>query len=506
MKQWICLCLALLLCLPFAASCGGKTPQGGENTKTSGESGQDSTPDSEPGTEVETDEYGREVLKSALPEDLKYDNEKVTVMVRSSQELWFVGSDDKKASAIQQALYTRDRRVEDRLNVKLVIKPVTQTGSDTKDYDQTVQAALNGAGEYDIITSYAFYTPTLAIGGCFADMNGVKNLHMDTLCWNRDFADSVAFDGALYFNVGDFSLDYLGKLTTIYFNKALATQYFDSSDVIYDMVNDGSWTLENVGALVKEIYTDVNSNNARDIDDFYGFTMNAASGPCESMVSGVGFSYTEKDADGNYTVFKMDTTLSDKIDAIHRFLNLEGCAPRAIWNWGKGCNAFIAQKTIFLSSAMDVSNSFLDVDFAYGFLPPMKYDEHQTRYYTGIGDSFSLQALMRNGADNERAGAVLQCLNETSYQLTTPEYFNVLLKGRYADEPNDVRMLELLRSTVLCDFGRIYSSRLSRITGGVWNNFCNPAANYSKWYEENSGTWAQNLKDLLEELRKGKTA
>lgn len=505
MKQSICLLLVLLLCLPFAASCKGKTPPETGNGTTAG-STPDTAPGSEPETEVETDEYGREVLKSALPEDLKYDNEKITVMVRSSHEQWFVGSDDKKASAISQALYARDRRVEDRLKVNLFIKPVTQTGSDTKGYDQTVQAALTGAGEYDIITSYAFFTPTLAIGGCFADMNSVKNLHMDTLCWNRDFADSVAFDGALYFNVGDFSLDYLGKLTTIYFNKNLAAQYFGSSDVIYDMVEDGSWTLENVGALVKEIYTDVNSNNARDIEDFYGFTMNAASGPCECMVSGVGFSYTDKDADGKYTIFKMDTTLSDKIDAIHRFLNLEGCAPRAIWNWGKGCNAFIEQKTIFLCSAMDVSNSFLNVDFSYGFLPAMKYDEHQTRYYTGIGDSFSLQALMRNGADRERAGAVLQCLNEASYQLTTPEYFNVLLKGRYADEPKDVQMLELLRSTVLCDFGRIYSQSLSRITGGVWNNFCNPAANYSKWYEENSGTWEQNLKDLLEELRKGKTA
>ena len=505
MKHWISFLLAVLLCLPFAASCKEKTPpQPGDGTATAGSPS--TAPESENVTEIETDEYGREVLESALPENLRYDNDRITVMVRSSHEQWFVGVNDKKATAIQQALYARDRRVEDRLKVRLDIKPVTQTGSDTKNYDQTVRAALSGAGEYDIITSYAFFTPTLAISGCFADMNGIRNLHMDTLCWNSDFADSVVFDGALYFNVGDFSLDYLGKLTTVYFNKNLAARYFGSSDVIYDMVDDGSWTLGNVGALVKEIYTDLNSNGAQDIEDFYGFTMNAASGPCECLVSGIGFSYTSRDENGKYAIFKMDTALSDRIDAIHRFLKLEGCAPRAIWNWGKGCEAFKSQKTIFLCSAMDVSNSFLDVDFSYGFLPAMKYDEHQTRYYTGIGDSFSLQALMRNGADNERAGAVLQCLNETSYQLTTPEYFNVLLQGRYADEPNDLRMLELLRSTVLCDFGRIYSSRLSRITGGVWSNFCNPAADYATWYDTNSGTWEQNLKDLLEELRKGKTA
>lgn len=269
MKHWISFLLAVLLCLPFAASCKEKTPpQPGNGTATAGSPS--TAPESENVTEIETDEYGREVLESALPENLRYDNDRITVMVRSSHEQWFVGVNDKKATAIQQALYARDRRVEDRLKVRLDIKPVTQTGSDTKNYDQTVRAALSGAGEYDIITSYAYFTPTLAISGCFADMNGIRNLHMDTLCWNSDFADSVVFDGALYFNVGDFSLDYLGKLTTIYFNKNLAARYFGSSDVIYDMVDDGSWTLGNVGALVKEIYTDLNSNGAQDMIGKYG--------------------------------------------------------------------------------------------------------------------------------------------------------------------------------------------------------------------------------------------
>ena len=385
------------------------------------------------------------------------------------------------------------------------IKSVTQNGSDTSEYDQTVKSLLTGAGEYDIITSYAYFTPTLAIAGCFADLNTVPYLQMDTICWNSDFAESVAYDGALYFNVGDFSLDYISAILTVYFNKNLARNYFGSEQVVYDMVEDGSWTMENVGALIKDIYTDVNENGTRDIEDVYGFAMNALSGPCEGVVTGLGFNHTYRDASGNYQIFRMDSALSDKIDALHRFLGAECCAPRNIWGWGPSTRAFAAEKNVFLSSCLNIASSFADVDFTYGFLPAFKYDENQTRYYTGVGDAFSLQALMRNGTDNGRAGAVLQCLNEVSYQLSTPEYFNILLKGRYADAPEDMQMLELLRNTVQLDFGRIYSSCLSRITGGVWNNFCNPAADYATWYAQNSGTWEENLRDLLVELKAGKT-
>lgn len=505
MKQSICLLLVLLLCLPFAASCKGKTPPETGNGTTAG-STPDTAPDSEPGTEVETDEYGREVLKSALPEDLKYDNEKITVMVRSCQEQWFIGTDDKKATAVSQSLYSRDRLVEDRLQVILKIQSVTQTGSDTTGYDQTIRSVLAGSGTYDIITSYAYFTPTLAVAGCFADLNNVKNLHMDTICWNRDFADSVAFDGALYFNVGDFSLDYIGTILCVFVNKNLARRHFGSDQILYDMVEDGSWTMGNVGTLIRDVYDDLNENGNRDINDFYGFSMNALSGPCEGVVTGIGFNYVDRSDSGEYQIFRMDNALSDRIDALHTFLGQESVAPRNTWGWGPSTKAFAQEKSILLSSCLNIATNFVEADFDYGFLPAFKYDEEQKKYHTGVGDAFSLQALMRNGTDNERAGAVLQCLNEVSYQKTTPEYFNVLLKGRYADAPEDMQMLELLRQTIQLDFGRIYSSCLSRITGGVWNNFCNPAANYSKWYEENSGTWEQNLKDLLEELRKGKTA
>ncbi|MBE6633337.1 MAG: hypothetical protein E7620_03220 [Ruminococcaceae bacterium] len=496
MKKTILFLLILTMLVSCFASCGDE--QGNQpNPYPNGQATNDQQATEPP---VITDEFGRPVLETSLPE-LDYNNESVNIMIRTANQRHFLGDESVQATLLEQALFTRNEIVQDTLNVHLNYIPIEQTGSDTTFYDTTVQQAMSGAGEYDIVTSYAYYTPALGVAGCFANMNNVPMLDMNAICWNTTFAESVAYDGALYFNVGDFSLDYIRQLTCIFFNKQLAETHFGDANVFYDMVNDGSWTIENATAMLKDIYTDVNQNSISDEGDVYGFYVGATSGPCEALATCIGFNYTYKDSNGDYQIFEMDSALSDKIDAIHTFVAQEFCAPRSIWNWKKGRTAFIEQKALMVLQCFDVADAYVDVDFDYGFLPIFKYDEAQQDYYTGVGDSFSLQCIMVNTKDLSRTGAVLQCLNEVSYRKLTPEYFDILLKGRYADAPEDVEMLELLRRTATLDFGRIYSVCLSRITGNVWNNFTDTARDYSSWYSQNIGTYQENLRVLLEDLK-----
>ncbi len=502
MKKLLFLLLALAMLLTSLAACGDETQPEGNTTVGNGDGTADPIVTDPP---IVTDEWGRPVLESSLPK-LDYNNESVTIMIRTANQRHFLGNESTDATILEQALFRRNKIVEDTLNVHLNLVPITQTGSDTSSYDNTIRAALTGAGEYDIVTSYAFYTPALAISGCFADLNKIKMLDMEALCWNTTFAESVAYDGALYFNVGDYSLDYLRQIVGIFFNKNLTANEFGDEEIFYDMVNDGSWTMANAAALLKDLYRDLNTSQVADEGDFYGFYVGATSSPCEALVTGLGFNYTVKADNGDYNIFTLDTALSDTVDALHDFIESEFCAPRAIWNWSKGRDAFINKQALMVVQTLDMAESYANVDFTYGFLPIFKLDESQAEYCTGMGDSFSLQCIMANSKDSERAGAVLQCLNEVSYRRLTPEYFEILLKGRFSDAPQDVEMLELMRRTVRLDFGRIYSVCLDRITGNVWNNFCNAGANYANWYSSNADTYRTKLAELLFDLKNGITA
>ncbi len=500
MKKILILCLVLSMLLSTLAACKKNTNDPATDTGATeaptGEVELD-TGDQEP----ETDEWGRPVLESSLPDDLNYNNETVTIVVRSSRKDRFLGDSSKEANAIDQELFRRNAYVEEKLKIVLDYKVVEQKSSDTTTFDTAVKTFLTGNGDIDIITSYAYFVPNLAIAGCFKNLNDINMLDMTSIAWNANFAEAVAYDGALYFNVGDFSLDYLQQIVGIFFNKKLATDHFGSPDVLYDMVEDGTWTIDNVMTMLTDIYDDKNQNGQRDLEDLYGFTLGATSGPCEAFVTGLGFNYTVKNADGEYEMFEMSTGLSDMIDKIHLFLNSDYCAPRSIWSWANGKTSFSAQNTIFLSSSLEtLTSNYSDVDFDIGFLPSFKYRETDG-YKTAAGDSFSMQSIMANCKDPERAGAVLQCLNEVSYQDLTPAYFDVLLKVRLANDPRDAEMLQLMRDTVQLDFGRIYSAQLNRITGNVWSNFVNGNADYISWYRNHMETVRTKLDNLLLVLR-----
>ena len=505
MKKLLIVFLMLSLLVSCFAACGddaveGGTTAGGSGDKTPGATTAAGGDPENTQPPVVTDEFGRPVLESSLPE-LDYGNESVTIMIRSANQHHFLGDENVEATMIEQALFNRNSIVQDTLNVHLDLKVIDQKGSDTGGYDTTIRSALAGAGEYDIVTSYAYYTPALAVSGCFTNLNEVQMLDMESLCWNTTFAESVAYDGALYFNVGDYSLDYLRQIVAIYFNKDITENRLGDPDLFYDMVNDGSWTIDNVYALIKDIHSNLNDNPNADLEDFFAFTVGAKSSPCEALVTGLGFNYTVSDGNGGYQLFDMTTGLSDAIDKLHTFLSSECCMPRNLWAWGDCRDSFKAQKSMLLVQTLDMAEQYAAVEFDYGFLPMFKLDETQTEYFTGMGDSFSLQCIMANCTDPERAGAVLQCLNEVSYRRLTPEYFDTLLKGRFADAPQDMEMLELLRRTVRLDFGRIYSVCLNRVTGGVWSNFCDPNADYTTWYSSNASTFRELLSTLLIDLK-----
>ena len=497
MKKLILVCLVLAMLVSALSACGNDTVD--PVTGTTADQG--TTPSTEPEVTVALDEYGRPVVESSLPDDLDYNNEQINIMIRTSNKERFTGVEGKEATAIEQVIYARNEAVMDKLNVYLNFVPIEQSGSDTKNYDTTIQGYLAGTGEMDIVTSYAYYTPALAIVGCFTNLNNVNMIDMTSIVWNQTFQESVAYEGALYFNVGDFSYDYTRQIVATYFNKDLANNYFGSADLLYDMVKDNSWTMENAAAMLKDIHKDVNQDSIQDADDFYGFILGATSSPCEAMVTALGFNYTVKDNEGQYQLFQMDTGLTDKIDDLQAFIASEFCAPRSLWNWSGARDMFKKQSALFYVATLDMADQLADVDFDYGFLPLFKYNEAQENYCTGMGDSFSLQAIMSNCTDIERAGAVLQCLNEISYKSLTPEYFDILLKGRFADAPEDAEMLELLRSTVTLDFGRIYSGTLDRVTGNVWNNFVKIGGEYTKWYNEKSASTKELLVALQQVLK-----
>ncbi len=493
MKRILVLCLALIMLLTVFSACKKK---GGDTTDTTTDPSLLETPETDDGL----DEFGRPILESSLPSDLTYNKAEINIAVPALYEIRFAGDGSKAASSVDQTVFKRNGEVEEILDVVIEYHPIgTTMNYDAAIMTTQVMGYLSGNGEMDIVLNRAYDAPALGMQGCYANLNTIDMLDMTHGSWNAVFADAVSYNGALYVNVGDYSVDFLYQIVGTFFNKQLVIDRFGSTDVVYDMVEDGTWTMANLQTMLKDVYSDKNQNGQRDLDDFYGFVFGSTSSPCEAMITNIGFDPTVKNSDDEYEMFEMTTGLSDKLDDIQEFVAAL-CMDRSLWNWDNGDASFSSQNCMFLYSTLEtILQRYTDLDFDYGILPTLKYDENDD-YRTAVGDTFQLQSIMRNSKDVERAGAVLQCLNEVSYRTVTPAYFNVVLQYRMANEPRDAEMLVLLRDTVHLDFGRVYSSQISRVTARIWQ-FVSPNFDYASFYQNTIETWRINIDTLLTALR-----
>ena len=77
-----------------------------------------------------------------------------------------------------------------------------------------------------------------------------------------------------------------------------------------------------------------------------------------------------------------------------------------------------------------------------GFLPIPKYDEKQKEYYSYVHDQYSVFFIPSTATDLEMTSAVLEMMAYENFKNVLPVYYDLVLKGRYANDPQSRQMLD----------------------------------------------------------------
>lgn len=107
--------------------------------------------------------------------------------------------------------------------------------------------------------------------------------------------------------------------------------------------------------------------------------------------------------------------------------------------------------------------------FDFGLVPFYKWDESQEEYYTTMHDGVSMFCVPITSQNDEAVGATMEALGVEGYYSVLPAYYDVTLQGKYTRDENSNKMLEIIRSSVICTFDMVYNYQL----GGVstfWGN------------------------------------
>ena len=166
--------------------------------------------------------------------------------------------------------------------------------------------------------------------------------------------------------------------------------------------------------------------------------------------------------------------------------------------YGNMVQKFAEDKGLFMIHRMEhVEREAMREMDGYGIIPTPKYDEQQETYVTyAPSDGCGIPAVV---TDPEMSAILLEALQYESYKTVRPAYYEIALKGKYAQDEISGQMLDIIFENAICTFGYMYS----RFTGGYPAQQLGKSENYTSWFEKNHTAWQNKLDDLIQSIQEG---
>jgi hypothetical protein len=255
-----------------------------------------------------------------------------------------------------------------------------------------------------------------------------------------------------------------------FYNKELvaASQY----ENLYDVVDDGKWTLDFLIKMSRDMYKDTDGSGTVNEGDTVGYATSTVL-YVDPYWSSCDIRIISKDED-NCLVYDLDTEkLSSVVDKlIELYHNSNAWVDDSSGDDGKQnslgnifSSGAAASTTMRLCSVE--TEQFISMESEYGVIPVPKYDEAQDKYYTYLHDQFTSYGITSVHAKDEEKvqmlGAVLEALALESYKVVVPAYYETALKGRYLEDSESWRMLDMIYENVKIDAGVLYTKVLDSI-------------------------------------------
>ena len=238
MKRFLSLSLAILMSSLLLASCGASDSSGG-NPSNSGETSQsaDAT------TDTTAPEY-------VYPSET-YDGKALRIF--NIDQLWdmYVDLDQAELTgeALDDAVYERNRRVEDKLGCVIEEKEIANESNDLAKYlKKAMDTILAGEDSYDVMYLPMSTNIAIVTDGYLMNLLDVHGLNLGETWWDQDVIKPSTFGDKLYFATNSMHLMAFDGTWCIFFNEDMMAN--KGLELPYDTVREGKWTLDTFGTYL----------------------------------------------------------------------------------------------------------------------------------------------------------------------------------------------------------------------------------------------------------------
>ena len=479
----------MLLSALLLASCGeaAGTPAG-ENKET----------DAQPGETAAVTEEDTYVYDS-LPADLDLGGAAVSIHVRGDANSFLEVSAEQTGEVLDDAIYNRNKSVEERLNV--VLNPIQGAGWEKYSQDMTKvrSTIMSGDNAYQIIAGWRASVPSLALDGCFRNLPDYKYLDTAKPWWTQSAVEGMNVGGTLCFVTGDISIiTDLGGSYVLFMNDRVASEY-DISGVT-DSVLDGSWTLDRLISVIKSVGKDVNGDSKRDDGDYYGLILDTYNS-ADAFLTAADIHQIALDKDGTPVYTEQTERLSRLMEKIYPLYYSEGYDSYQQGDVAKGVSMFNGGQGLFTVRELDTArDDFRNMVDSYTILPMPKLDDAQENYAVCAFNGATLWGIPTSNPDPDTSCAVMEALASASYNDVTPVYFETCLQDKYARNEITIRMLEIIRDGMYVDSEYLYAPLFGNTCYVVRDLISSKKSDVASWYAKNSKKVQKEIDKTMEKL------
>ena len=394
---------------------------------------------------------------------------------------------------VNDAVYSANRAVESRFNIKL--EPVLFPD----DGGAAVKASiLAGDDVYDIFTLHDITIGNMSLTGLFRNVREIPHLDFTRPWWPSYSVDSLTVGGCMYLISNYISYMNLAMTRVVFMNKDIAESY--NMEIPYETVRNGEWYLDTYIGLMENVYLDTNGDTKRDREDIYGFACNA---DLYAIQESFGVTPVKEDENGQlYLDINNETTVTLIEKFYHMLVETEGGYLSSI----ASLQMFADGRSLFgMFSLGDVLSTLRGGEVTYGILPIPKLNELQEDYISGSTDR--PYAIPITAQDDEKLGIIIEAMSAEGYKQVRPALFEIALKTKFSYDSDSSEMLEIVGNTIVLDFAYIYSN----YGGYAWTlmnmmNVSKPSKDFASYYAKNEKVQTKTLEKLqksFESLKNG---
>jgi hypothetical protein len=361
--------------------------------------------------------------------------------------------EDLNGNAVNDAMYTRNSKVQERLNCVVAEINIPSSGDAVTALRKSVQAGDNA---YDIFLPRMQSLTTLVVEELIVNLDELEYTDFSKPWWDDGAIDGLSLANKLYGANSYMTTMDKGAISTFVFNKSIMEDY--NIEQPYNYIRDGVWTLDRMEAQIKQVSNDLDGNGTMDSNDQYGLMFQRDT--LHDWLVSSGEAVAKKDAaDLPYVSLNGESSIA-KIQNMFRILYDTNTCFNVMTlpgDFNVGMNTMFQNNQglyMWIRMVNIVPLRTMEADFGIAVSP--KYDESQTEYLSTVNPYTGIYICVpSSNSDLENTGMFLEAMAYEGYKNVKDAYYDTLLNGIIARDNDSSEMLDILFANRRYDLGII---------------------------------------------------